>query len=147
MISKQASRVQAAESTSSLAPPFDKKVRKSSARADQSFRNLFSQRTWVSKLTAALPSAVVQAIESGTVNLNDPAVTLLLIKLDAVLGIQGFFNENGTLRSVGLTCAMCHSTVDNSIAPSIGKRIDGLANRDLNVGANHCERSEPAAGP
>jgi hypothetical protein len=83
----------------------------------------------------ALPSAVIDAIKSGKVNLNDPTVTLLLIKLKAVLGVVGFFNQNGTLKSVGLTCAVCHSTVDNSIAPSIGKRIDGLANRDLNVGA------------
>lgn len=83
----------------------------------------------------ALPSAVIQAIKNGKVNLNDPTVTLLLIKLNAVLGVKGFFNGNGTLRSVGLTCAVCHSTVDNSVAPSIGKRIDGLANHDLNVGA------------
>jgi hypothetical protein len=83
----------------------------------------------------ALPSAVIHAIKTGKVNLNDPTVTLLLIKLNAVLGVKGFFNEKGTLKSVGLTCAVCHSTVDNSIAPSIGKRIDGLANRDLNVGA------------
>ncbi|HEY4660055.1 MAG TPA: hypothetical protein VIG91_01025 [Terriglobales bacterium] len=83
----------------------------------------------------ALPAAVIDAIKSGKVNLNDPTVTLLLIKLKAVLGVVGFFNENGTLKSVGLTCAVCHSTVDNSIAPSIGRRIDGLANRDLNVGA------------
>ncbi|PYV52557.1 MAG: hypothetical protein DMG92_00580 [Acidobacteria bacterium] len=83
----------------------------------------------------ALPPAVIQAIKSGTVNLNDPTVTLLLIKLKAVLGVVGFFNASGTLKSVGLTCAVCHSTVDNSIAPSIGRRIDGLANRDLNVGA------------
>ena len=83
----------------------------------------------------ALPAAVIDAIKNGTVNLNDPTVTLLLIKLKAVLGVVGFFNANGTLKSVGLTCAICHSTVDNSVAPSIGKRIDGLANRDLNVGA------------
>src|SRR3954462_6302898 len=83
----------------------------------------------------ALPPAVLDAIKMGKVNLNDPTVTLLLIKLKAVLGVVGFFNQNGTLKSVGLTCAVCHSTVDNSIAPSIGKRIDGLANRDLNVGA------------
>src|SRR5881394_4589234 len=83
----------------------------------------------------ALPPEVIQAIKNGTVNLNDPAVTRLLIKLKAVLGVVGFFNPDGTLRSVGLTCAVCHSTVDNSIAPSIGHRIDGLANRDLNVGA------------
>ena len=62
-------------------------------------------------------------------------ITRLLIKLKAVLGVVGFFNQDGTLRSVGLTCAVCHSTVDNSIAPSIGRRIDGLANHDLNVGA------------
>jgi len=83
----------------------------------------------------ALPPEVIQAIKNGTVNLNDPAVTRLLIKLKAVLGVVGFFNPDGTLRSVGLTCAVCHSTVDNSIAPSIGHRIDGLANHDLNVGA------------
>jgi hypothetical protein len=83
----------------------------------------------------ALPSAVIQAIKNGKVNLNDPTVTLLLIKLNAVLGVKGFFNGNGRLKSVGLTCAVCHSTVDNSVAPSIGKRIDGLANHDLNVGA------------
>jgi len=83
----------------------------------------------------ALPPAVIQAIKSHMVNLNDPTVTLLLIKLNAVLGVKGFFNENGTLKSVGLTCAVCHSTVDNSVAPSIGRRIDGLGNRDLNVGA------------
>jgi len=83
----------------------------------------------------ALPPAVIQAIKSGKVNLNDPTVTLLLIKLNAVLGVKGFFNGNGTLSSVGLTCAVCHSTVDNSIVPSIGKRIDGIANHDLNVGA------------
>jgi hypothetical protein len=83
----------------------------------------------------ALPPEVIQAIKNGTVNLNDPTVTRLLIKLKAVLGVVGFFNPDGTLRSVGLTCAVCHSTVDNSIAPSIGHRIDGLANHDLNVGA------------
>ena len=83
----------------------------------------------------ALPPEVIQAIKDGTVNLNDPTVTRLLIKLKAVLGVVGFFNPDGTLRSVGLTCAVCHSTVDNSIAPSIGHRIDGLANHDLNVGA------------
>jgi len=83
----------------------------------------------------ALPPAVIQAIKNGKVNLDDPSVTLLLIKLNAVLGVVGFFNGNGTLKSVGLTCAVCHSTVDNSLAPSIGSRIDGLANHDLNVGA------------
>ena len=83
----------------------------------------------------ALPPAVIEAIKKGKINLDDPTVTRLLIKLKAVLGVVGFFNQDGTLRSVGLTCAVCHSTVDNSIAPSIGRRIDGLANHDLNVGA------------
>jgi hypothetical protein len=36
---------------------------------------------------------------------------------------------------LGVTCAVCHSTVDDSFAPGIGKRLDGWANRDLNVGA------------
>jgi hypothetical protein len=82
----------------------------------------------------ALPPSLVQAIKHGKVNLQDPSVTLALIKQNAVLGVVGFFN-NGNLRSVGLTCAICHSTVDDSVAPGIGNRIDGLANRDLNVGA------------
>jgi hypothetical protein len=83
----------------------------------------------------ALPPSVLQALEHGKVNLDDPAVTRLLIQQNAVLGVVGFFNNNGTLKSVGLTCAICHSTVDNSVAPGVGKRIDGVANRDLNVGA------------
>ncbi|HKR83931.1 MAG TPA: hypothetical protein VJS37_07120 [Terriglobales bacterium] len=82
----------------------------------------------------ALSPATVEAIKHGKVNLDDPAVTLFLIKRNAVLGVVGFF-DNTTLNSVGLTCALCHSTVDNSVAPGIGKRIDGLGNRDLNVGA------------
>ena len=83
----------------------------------------------------ALSSSVIEAIKHGKVNLNDPAVTLALIKSNAVLGVVGSFNNNGTLKSVGLTCAICHSTVDDSLASGIGNRIDGLGNRDLNVGA------------
>jgi hypothetical protein len=83
----------------------------------------------------ALPPSVLEALKHGKVNLDDPAVTRLLIQQNAVLGVVGFFNNNGTLKSVGLTCAICHSTVDNSVAPGVGKRIDGVANRDLNVGA------------
>jgi hypothetical protein len=83
----------------------------------------------------ALPTSVVDAIKKGGVNLDDPAVTRLLIKNKAVLGVVGFFDTNGKLQSVGLTCALCHSSVDDSVAPGIGHRIDGLANRDLNVGA------------
>src|SRR5450631_3081561 len=82
----------------------------------------------------ALSPSVIEAIQHGKVNLNDPAVTLQLIKQNAVLGVVGTFNNN-TLSKIGFTCALCHSTVDNSVAPGIGRRIDGLANRDLNVGA------------
>ncbi|HWR35701.1 MAG TPA: hypothetical protein VN622_07510 [Clostridia bacterium] len=82
----------------------------------------------------ALSPSVIQAIKQGRVNLDDPAVTRQLIRQNAVLGVVGFFQDQ-RLSSVGLTCAFCHSTVDNSVAPGIGKRIDGLANRDLNVGA------------
>src|SRR3954470_18520387 len=83
----------------------------------------------------ALPPAVVQAIKKGKVDLTSPKTTLALLKLNAVVGVQGFFNRKGTLRSVGLTCAVCHSTVDNSFAKGIGRRLDGWPNRDLNVGA------------
>jgi hypothetical protein len=83
----------------------------------------------------ALPPALVQQIKAGKVDLNDPAVTLALIKLNAVVGITGFFNHDGTLKSIGIQCALCHSTVDNAFAPGIGHRLDGWANRDLNVGA------------
>ena len=82
----------------------------------------------------ALPASTIDAIRLGRVNLNDPAVTLQLIRQNAVLGVVGTFDGN-RLSKVGFTCALCHSTVDNSIAPGIGIRIDGLANRDLNVGA------------
>jgi hypothetical protein len=82
-----------------------------------------------------LPPAVVADIKAGKINLKDPAVTVQLVKANAVLGIVGSFNADGSLSSVGLTCALCHSTVDDSVAFGIGKRIDGLANRDLNVGA------------
>ena len=83
----------------------------------------------------ALPPALVQQIKAGKVNLNDPAVTLALLKLNAVVGLTGFFKPDGSLQSVGIQCAFCHSTVDNAFAPGIGHRLDGWANRDLNVGA------------
>ncbi|MBZ5532450.1 MAG: hypothetical protein LAO20_13550 [Acidobacteriia bacterium] len=83
----------------------------------------------------ALPPALVALIKAGKVDLNDPATTLALLKLNAVLGVTGFFNPDGSLKSVGIQCALCHSTVDNAFAPGIGHRLDGWANRDLNVGA------------
>jgi cytochrome c5 len=83
----------------------------------------------------ALPAAVLNALRSGKVNLDDPAVTLTLLKLNAVVGVTGFFQSGLSLKSIGTQCALCHSTVDNSFAPGIGHRLDGWANRDLNVGA------------
>ncbi|MFT3867691.1 MAG: hypothetical protein QM715_04235 [Nibricoccus sp.] len=82
----------------------------------------------------ALPYALRVQLQKGKVDLTDPATTLALLKLDAIVGVKGFF-ERGRLRSVGIQCALCHSTVDNSFAPGIGSRLDGWPNRDLNVGA------------
>jgi hypothetical protein len=81
-----------------------------------------------------IPRATAAAIKAGRVNLNDPAVTLTLLKLNAVVGVRGFF-QGDRLTSMGLTCAFCHSTVDDSFSPGIGRRLDGWPNRDLNVGA------------
>jgi len=83
----------------------------------------------------ALPPSLVEQLKAGKVNLDAPATTLALLKLDAVLGVTGYFNSQGSLRSVGIQCSLCHSTVDNSLSPGIGHRLDGWANRDLNVGA------------
>jgi hypothetical protein len=83
----------------------------------------------------AIPKNVAAAIKAGKVNLDDPAVTVTLLKLNAVVGVRGFFNKRGSLTSVGITCAVCHSTVDDSFAPGIGRRLDGWPNQDLNVGA------------
>jgi len=84
----------------------------------------------------ALPDVVLSGITRGSLDLNDPATTLALLKLNAVVGVTGFFNDDGkSLRSMGIQCALCHSTVDDSVAPGIGHRLDGWANRDLNVGA------------
>lgn len=84
---------------------------------------------------AALPAALKQKLRHGEMDLHDPAVTVALLSLDAVVGVKGFFDEAGSLQSVGITCALCHSTVDDSFAPGIGRRLDGWANRDLDVGA------------
>src|SRR2546425_8508221 len=82
----------------------------------------------------ALPDELKRQIKAGLVNLDDPATTLALLKLNAVVGVTGLFDNAGKIRSMGIQCAFCHSTVDNSFAPGIGKRLDGWANRDLNVG-------------
>jgi len=96
----------------------------------------------------ALPSNLIEQLQHGMVNLNDPAVTAALLKLNAVVGVTGIFDSGGTLASMGIQCALCHSTVDNSqpalcagvIQPNpgtgcVGHRLDGWPNRDLNVGA------------
>src|SRR5262245_26209925 len=86
----------------------------------------------------AIPADVAQAIKAGQVDLNSPATTLTLLKLNAVVGLRGDVQTVGgrdTLVRLGITCALCHSNVDNSFAPGIGKRQDGWPNRDLNVGA------------
>jgi hypothetical protein len=83
----------------------------------------------------ALPRAVKAALRAGEVDLTNPAVTVELLRLNAVVGVQGHVNDAGQLTSVGITCALCHSSVDNSFARGIGRRLDGWANIDLNVGA------------
>lgn len=83
----------------------------------------------------ALPASLVAQIQAGKVDMDDPATTLALLKLNAVVGVTGMFDDAGQIRSMGIQCAFCHSTVDDSFAPGIGQRLDGWANRDLNVGA------------
>ena len=86
----------------------------------------------------ALPAEVVQGIQSGTISLTDPATTVALLKLNAVVGLKATIETidgRDTLLRVGTTCALCHSTVNNSFAPGIGSRLDGWPNSDLNPGA------------
>lgn len=96
----------------------------------------------------ALPANVFQQLLRGNINLNDPAVTLTLLKANAVVGLTGIFDNAGGLKSIGIQCALCHSTVDDSspalcagvVQPNpgtgcVGHRLDGWANRDLNIGA------------
>jgi mono/diheme cytochrome c family protein len=83
----------------------------------------------------ALPESLVTDLQGGKVNLDDPATTLALLKLNAVVGVTGFFDDQGGLRSIGIQCALCHSTVDDSFSPGIGRRLDGWPASDLNVGA------------
>ena len=83
----------------------------------------------------ALPQSVITALENGQVDLKNPAVTVELLRLNAVVGVKGTVTETGQLTSVGITCALCHSSVDDSFAPGVGRRLDGWGNIDLNVGA------------
>jgi hypothetical protein len=95
----------------------------------------------------ALPRNLLEQLQHGKVDLNDPSVTVALLKLNAVVGVTGIFDSAGALKSMGIQCALCHSTVDNSepalcagvIQPNpgtgcVGHRLDGWPNRDLNVG-------------
>jgi hypothetical protein len=82
----------------------------------------------------ALPDDLVARMKRNEVNLEDPKTTVALLQLNAVVGVRGFFEEGGRLKSVGITCALCHSTVDDSFSPGIGRRLDGWPNRDLDVG-------------
>ena len=83
----------------------------------------------------ALPETLVAALRAGKVDLKDPKVTIELLRLNAVVGVRGKVDAAGQLTSIGITCALCHSSVDNSFTKGIGKRLDGWANTDLNVGA------------
>lgn len=88
--------------------------------------------------TDSLPPAVVQGIQSGAISLTSPATTVALLKLNAVIGLKGTVvsaGDHDSLVRVGITCALCHSTADNSFSAGIGKRLDGWPNRDLNPGA------------
>jgi mono/diheme cytochrome c family protein len=86
----------------------------------------------------ALPPGLQAALAAGEVDLNSPATTVALLKLDAVVGLKGTVETVGgrdTLVRVGITCALCHSTVDSSFASGIGRRLDGFPNMDLDPGA------------
>jgi hypothetical protein len=83
----------------------------------------------------ALPRDLRRSIAAGHVDLTNPATTLALLKLNAVIGLTGIFDSKGAIESLGIQCALCHTQVDDSFAPGIGHRLDGWPNRDLNVGA------------
>jgi hypothetical protein len=83
----------------------------------------------------ALPRSLIRSLARGEVDLESPATTVALLKLDAVVGVTGVFDKQGRMTSMGIQCSLCHSTVDDSFAPGIGHRRDGWANRDLDVGA------------
>jgi hypothetical protein len=85
---------------------------------------------------AAVPKAIIPLIKAGTADLDNPAATVALLKANAVVGVTGIFDQGGQrLTGIGIQCALCHSTVDDSLKPGIGRRLDGWPNRDLNIGA------------
>jgi len=83
----------------------------------------------------ALPDGLKKQLAAGKVDLDDPKTTIALLKLNAVVGVTAFANPDGSVKGMGIQCSFCHSTVDDSFAPGIGRRLDGWPNRDLNVGA------------
>ena len=82
-----------------------------------------------------VPKLLVEVLKEGSVSLDDPDTTLELLRADAVVGLKGVFDKNDNMVSLGVTCALCHSTVDDSFMKGIGLRLDGWPNRDLDVGA------------
>jgi mono/diheme cytochrome c family protein len=78
----------------------------------------------------ALPPGILQQVD-----LKSPATTVALLKMNAVVGLQATVDANNHITRLGVTCALCHSTVDNSVMSGIGRRMDGWPNRDLNSGA------------
>jgi len=58
----------------------------------------------------ALSPATLDAIRRRRINLNDPAVTLALLEANAVVGVSARRARDGGLQSVGIQCALCHST-------------------------------------
>jgi cytochrome c5 len=78
----------------------------------------------------ALPAGILEKVD-----LKSPATTVALLKMNAVVGVQATVDSSNHITRLGITCAFCHSTVDNSVMPGIGRRMDGWPNRDLNVGA------------
>ncbi len=83
-----------------------------------------------------VPAPIAALVATGKANMDDPGVTVALLKANAVLGVTGFFDKEGkTLTGIGVQCSLCHSTVDDKLQPGIGLRLDGWPNRDLNIGA------------
>ena len=83
-----------------------------------------------------LPAILVEVVKKGSVSLEKPETTLELLKADSVVGVKAIVDKNSKkVTAIGITCAFCHSTVDDSFAKGIGRRLDGWPNRDLDVGA------------
>src|SRR6185436_19757021 len=125
-----------AQTATTLARPgsFDEVIQNTSGELFRSGQQIFrfdtfgDERFWSD--TLRLHQAVAGASNGGVGNGVGPANALALINAKAVIGVMPASNGR-----VGFTCALCHSTVDDSFAPGIGSRLDGWPNRDLNVGA------------